>query len=105
MRRQYKEDKKSYGREGNTDMSTRGYLTLVDGKKNILSAAYLPSDAYPSYWGARVLDAFQNNSVLQLINQVNQDYPEEQDMLSKTKRTRTSISMIMLMSSTETKAN
>lgn len=69
-----------------THMSTRGYLTLVDGKKNILSAAYLPSDAYPSYWGMQALNAFQNNSFLQLINQVNHDYPEDTDVLTSLRR-------------------
>ena len=67
-------------------MSTRGYLTLIDRKKNILSAAYLPSDAYPSYWGMQVLNAFQNNSFLHLIDQVNHDYPDEKDMLTNIQR-------------------
>ena len=38
-------------------MSTRGYVTVIDSGKNIVAAAFQPSDAYPSYFGIQVLDA------------------------------------------------
>lgn len=80
---------KEYGKYmegGKISMSTRGYLTVIDGKKNILSSAFFPSDAYPSYLGLRVLEALKNNSVIELIDQINSDYPDEKIMLEGLRR-------------------
>ena len=67
-------------------MSTRGYLTVIDGKKNILSSAFFPSDAYPSYLGLQVLDAFKESGFIQLVDQINEDHPDEKIMLEGLRR-------------------
>lgn len=61
-------------------MSTRGYVTLIDQHKNILLSAFCPSSAYPAYFGLEVLDALQNGSFPAFIQQVREDYPDEEDM-------------------------
>ena len=67
-------------------MSTRGYLTVIDGKKNILSSAFFPSDAYPSYLGLNVLDALKESRFIQLVDQINAEHPDEKIMLEGLRR-------------------
>lgn len=58
-------------------MSTRGYVTIIGSDKNIVAAAFQPSDAYPSYFGLQVLDAISKDRVFDFISQLHEDYPHE----------------------------
>lgn len=67
-------------------MTTRGYVTLIDKQKNILSACYLSSDAYPSYYGLEVLDALQQGQLSAYIDRMLTKYPADKDMVENIKR-------------------
>lgn len=67
-------------------MSTRGYVTLIDKQKQIISAAYLSSDAYPSYYGIQILAALQESSLDSFIDRLLSKYPGDRDMVDDIKR-------------------
>ena len=67
-------------------MSTRGYVTLINKQKKIISAAYLSSDAYPSYYGIQILDALQEGSLNSFIDRLLSKYPGDRDMVDGIKR-------------------
>lgn len=68
------------------NLSTRGYLTIVDEQKNIQMAAFYPHDAYPSHLGLHVLQAIQSCAFAQFIDDLHEKYPEELDMVSGIRR-------------------
>ena len=67
-------------------MSTRGYVTILDKKSNITDAAYLSSDAYPSYYGLEILDALENDRLSSYIRQLHEDHPGDIDMTDGIRR-------------------
>lgn len=67
-------------------MSTRGYLTVVDNKKNIQSAAYHRSDSYPSHLGLIVLEAIEQYRFPQFVEDLREEYPEDLDMVEGIRR-------------------
>ncbi len=67
-------------------MSTRGYLTLIDKKKEIKNAVYLSSDAYPSYYGLQILDALEHHAVSDYIEKLKSTYPEDYEMVDGIQR-------------------
>jgi len=67
-------------------LSTRGYITLIDKQKRIISAAYLSSDAYPSYYGVQILDALQESTLSAFIDHLLSEYPGDRDMVDGIKR-------------------
>ena len=73
-------------KKGDPTVSTRGYLSVVDNKRNIQSAAYHRSDSYPSYLGLRVLDAMEQYRFPQLVEDLRAEYPEDLDMVNGIRR-------------------
>lgn len=67
-------------------MSTRGYVTILDKKRNIIDAAYLASDAYPSYYGLEILDALEQDHLSSFIQQLREDHPGDVDMIDGIRR-------------------
>jgi len=67
-------------------MSTRGYLVLVDDKKNIRDAAYISSDGYPSYTGLEVLDAISDHNIPELIEKMKKERPDDLEMVEGIQR-------------------
>lgn len=67
-------------------MSTRAFLTVIDDKKQILDAAFIPSDAYPSNTGLEVLDFFEKGEFRNYIARTREEYPHELDMVEGIQR-------------------
>lgn len=67
-------------------MSTRGYVTILDEKKNIALAAYSNSDSYPSNLGVQVLESIEKGELAQLIGEMRSEVPEDIEMVKGIQR-------------------
>lgn len=67
-------------------MTTRGYITIIDNKKNVVSAAYSNADSYLDGLGLDVLHAYEKHAIGDLINDYHERYPEDLDMVDGIRR-------------------